>query len=100
MSKRTRGEEGLALALATPESSPSSAALLFGVRQAVSTTGLTLRANSIAHASRIMPRPNLERICNRTSFKTLEVGKLGEGPARRAQRGYSYDMNVTLRQAV
>jgi len=27
MSKRTRGEEGLALALASPESSPSSAAL-------------------------------------------------------------------------
>jgi len=43
---------------------------------------------------------NLERICNRTSFKALEVGQLREGQARRVRRWSGYDVNVTLRQAV
>jgi len=99
MSKRTREEEGLALALASPECFPSSAALLFcryAFRKPPRSGGLTSVLKSIARAAIGWTEPVIGGALNplRPSGLAVDVGRLS--PVAGWPLGLVWDMNVTL----
>ena len=98
MSKRTREEEGLALALASPECFPSSAALIFCrcvFRKPPRSGGLTLNVESIARAAIGCSQPVIRISPNQLWWSLLRVG-VEHSPTAPGQAGsWPWDMNVT-----
>ena len=99
MSKRTREEEGLALALASPECFPSSAALIFCrcvFRKPPRSGGLTLTLKSIARAAIGWSEPYIQYSFNPLWLRRLhrEVDYSSTAPGR--SRRQAWDMDVTL----
>ena len=99
MSKRTLEEEGLALALASPECFPSSAALIFRrlpLRKPPRSGGLTPNVKSIGRAAYGWREPVTQNPTNLLWLIMLLADDV-EGPTLpRADQSVTWDMNVTL----
>ena len=99
MSKRTREEEGLALALASPECFPSSAALLFcryAFRKPPRSGGLTQNVKSIARAAIGWSEPVIQGSLNPLRPLWLRGDVEHSSTAPVGERCHAWDTNVTL----
>ncbi len=99
MSKRTREEEGLALALASPECSQSSAALMSFVLPLGShpdSGGLTLDVKSIARAVNGWTEPVIRAWHKSLLYLVLRHRCTGHPPWPLGVKCQSWDLNVTL----